>query len=243
MFTGGEAVPYDRAADFEERTGARVLQFYGSNETGALSCTSLRDDRVRRLTTAGRVIPEMHVRLRSEAGDPVEQRPGQGVPACRGPATCLGYAGGDDADEGLFTPDGWMLMGDIVSIDQDGYLRVIGRVSDFIIRGGKNISAVAVEEEVATHPAVALAAAVPMPDPIFGERVCAVVELRTGYPELSLEDLCEHLSARGVSKEWYPEHLIVRRALPRSSGGKVAKGVLRQELRTFSELSTAASEG
>ena len=236
MFTGGEAVPYDRAADFEERTGARVLQFYGSNETGALSVTTLRDDRRHRLTTAGRVIPEMNVRLLSEAGESIERRPAQGVPACRGPATCLGYAGADGADSGLFTSDGWMLMGDIVSIDEDGYLRVIGRVSDFIIRGGKNISAVAVEEEVATHPAVALAAAVPMQDPVFGERVCAVVELRAGYQALSLEELCDHLSARGVTREWHPERLIVRDELPRSSGGKVAKGVLRQEMRDWSEL-------
>jgi acyl-CoA synthetase len=59
LFTGGEAVPYERAAEFEERTGARVLQFYGSNETGALSRTSLRDSRNVRLRTAGRVIPEM----------------------------------------------------------------------------------------------------------------------------------------------------------------------------------------
>jgi acyl-CoA synthetase len=109
-------------------------------------------------------------------------------------------------------------------------LRVIGRTSDFIIRGGKNISAPAVEDEVSTHPAVALAAVVGMPDPIFGERVCAYVEVRDGTT-LSLEELTEHLANRGVSKEWFPERLVVVDELPRSSGGKVAKGDLRADIR------------
>ncbi len=91
----------------------------------------------------------------------------------------LGYLGGTDHDK-LFTKDGWMRMGDICELDSDGYLSLAGRTSDFILRGGKNISAVAVEEVVATHPAVAVAAAVAMPDPVFGERVCAFVELKRG---------------------------------------------------------------
>src|SRR6185312_5500467 len=63
MFTGGEMVPYERAKEFEDRTGAHVLQFYGSNETGALSCTTPDDPQEKRLHTAGKVIPEMQVRL------------------------------------------------------------------------------------------------------------------------------------------------------------------------------------
>ncbi|WP_067797025.1 class I adenylate-forming enzyme family protein [Actinomadura formosensis] len=230
MFTGGEAVPYDRAARFEETTGAKVLQFYGSNETGALSCTSLDDTREHRLRTAGRIIPEMRVRLFDPAdGSDItgSGRPGQ--PGCKGPATCSGYYDDPEADEKLFTPDGWMLMADIVEIDADGYLRVVGRLSDLIIRGGKNISAAAVEEEVGTHPAVALAAAVAMPDEVFGERVCVYAELRPGAA-LTLDDLTAHLTERGVSREWHPERLIVLDALPRSSGGKVAKGELRDDI-------------
>ena len=74
-----------------------------------------------------------------------------------------------------------MRMGDICELDADGYLTLTGRTSDFILRGGKNISAVQVEEAVATHPAVAVAAAVAMPDPLFGERVCVFVELKTRF--------------------------------------------------------------
>jgi acyl-CoA synthetase len=228
LFTGGEAVPYERAAAFEERTGARVLQFYGSNETGALSRTTLGDSREVRLRTAGHVIPEMDVRLFDESLRDVTAS-GRGQPGCRGPLVSGGYHDDDDANAELFTGDGYMLTGDIATLDPDGVLRVVGRAADFIIRGGKNISGPAVEEAVATHPAVALAAAVAMPDPIFGERVCVYAELRAGG-SLSLEALVAHLRGRGVSVEQLPEHLVVVDALPRASGGKVAKGELRADI-------------
>jgi acyl-CoA synthetase len=140
LFTGGEAVPYQRAAAFEERTGARVLQFYGSNESGALSCTTLRDTRDVRLRTAGHVIPEMHVRLFDAERRDVTAS-GRGQPGCRGPLMSAGYWEDDAGNAQLFTSDGWMLMGDIATLDADGVLCVVGRTADIIIRGGKNISA------------------------------------------------------------------------------------------------------
>ena len=93
MFTGGEAVPYQRAAEFEEATGAAVLQFYGSNETGALSCTTSTDDRDHRLRTAGRVIPEMQVRLfdpRPVPTSPAVAGPGSRRARGRSPASATG---------------------------------------------------------------------------------------------------------------------------------------------------------
>jgi acyl-CoA synthetase len=234
LFTGGEAVPYARAAAFEDATGARVLQFYGSNETGAVSGTTLDDPREKRLRTAGRPIPEMRVRLFDDAGRDVTAS-GTGQPGCRGPTLSRGYYGdGDDvaaANAALIRDDGWMLLGDRVTIDADGYLSVVGRIDDFIIRGGKNISGPAVEEQVATHPAVALAAAVAMPDPVFGERVCVYVELRPGHADPTLADLTRHLADRGASKETWPERIVVVDALPRGSGGKVAKQALREDVR------------
>jgi len=231
VFTGGEALPYRPAADFEKLTGATILQFYGSNETGILSATTLRDSRERRLRTAGRVVPEMAVRLFDGDRDVTES--GRGQPACRGPATSLGYLGGTDHDK-LFTRDGWMRMGDICELDADGCLTVTGRTSDFILRGGKNISASQVEDAVMTHPAIAVAAAVPMPDPLFGEKVCLYTELVDGQP-IDLPGLVEHLLAIGVSKELLPERLIVVDELPRSSGGKIAKSLLREDIRVRTE--------
>jgi acyl-CoA synthetase len=232
VFAGGEALPYRPAAEFEELTGAKILQFYGSNETGMLSATTVHDSLERRLRTGGRIVPEMAVRLFD--GDQDVTDTGRGQPACRGPATSLGYLGGTDHDK-LFTRDGWMRMGDICEIDAEGYLSVTGRTSDFILRGGKNISASQVEDAVMTHPSVAVAAAVAMPDSVFGEKVCLYAEL-VDSAAITLPGLVEHLLSLGVSKELLPERLIVVDELPRSSGGKVAKGRLREDIRARMEV-------
>jgi acyl-CoA synthetase len=168
----------------------------------------------------------MHLRLYDDARADVTAG-GRGIPGGHGPLTCAGYWDDPAANAQLYAPDGAMLMGDVVEIDTDGYVSVVGRVSDLIIRGGKNISAIQVEAEVDTHPAVDQVGIVPVPDEVFGERVCAVVTLLPGA-SLTLPELTEHLLARGLGKELLPEHLVVLEELPRSSGGKVAKGELRR---------------
>ena len=226
MFTGGEAIPYEPARRFEQVTGAMILNFYGSNESGFATATSVRDPQSKRLATSGRPQPGTELRLYENGEDVTNSRRGQ--PASRGPAVCLGYLDDPGANAELFTADGFVLHADVAEVDAEGYLSVVGRKSDLIIRGGKNISAREVEDEVAAHPRVALAAAVPVPDRVFGERVCVYVELR-GDGALTLEELTGFLLKRGVSKEILPERLIVLDELPRSSGDKVAKSELRRE--------------
>ena len=85
------------------------------------------------------MIEEMNVRLFDEQGQDVTSK-GRGQPGCKGPLLSAGYFGDEEAQRALYTQEGWMLVGDIVEIGEDGYLRVIGRADDFIIRGGKNIS-------------------------------------------------------------------------------------------------------
>jgi acyl-CoA synthetase len=230
MYTGGEAVPYSKAEEFEKRTGTTILNMYGSNETGVQSYTTVDDPRERRLTTGGRIIPETEVRLFGEDGAEIGFGTGAGRPASIGIVRSRGYHQDQAANAELFTPDGWMLMGDLVTIDDEGYLTIVGRTSDFIIRGGKNISAPAVEDEVSSMPGLIRCAAVAMPDEIFGERVCIYV-IPTAGVEITLDDVRAHLAARGVSKEWFPEHLIVVDALPVAPGGKLAKSVLREDIR------------
>ena len=230
MFTGGEAVPASRAKDFETRSGCKVLQFYGSNETGVLSGTKLTDSDEVRFETAGYVEPDMHVRLYDETSTNLVS--GSGRPACKGPATCIGYLD-TEANAQLFTEDGWMLMGDVCSVDENGLLRVTGRTSDIIIRGGKNISAPQVEDEVSSHPSIALAAAVAKPDSVFGERVFVFVELTADAAPITLEQLKEFLIGRGVSVELIPEGMEIVDELPRSSGDKLAKGALRDRARSI----------
>jgi acyl-CoA synthetase len=235
MFTGGEAVPYTQALQFEQVTGAMVLNFYGSNESGFATATTIRDPQEKRLRTSGRPQPGTELRLYDGGRDVTAS--GRGQPATRGPAVCLGYLDDPEANAELFTADGFALHADIAEIDGEGYLTVIGRTSDLIIRGGKNISAREVEDEVAAHPRVALAAAVAIPDPVFGERVCVFAELHDSG-QLELGELTGFLLARGVSREILPERLVVVRELPRSPGGKVAKAALRKAAR---ELPSAPS--
>lgn len=236
LFTGGEAVPERQARNFELRTGASVLQFYGSNETGAVSATRPEDPPSKRLTTAGRPFPELQLRLFDGEGRDVTAS-GRGRPAVKGAVVSRGYLGAPDANRELITPDGWVKLGDLVELDPDGYLRVIGRTDDIIIRGGKNLSAAAIEEGVSSHPSVALVAAIGMPDRVFGERAAAYVELRPGT-HLALEDLREHLRGTGFARELWPEALVVLPELPRGVGGKVAKGALREDAkRRFGDAS------
>jgi acyl-CoA synthetase len=230
MFTGGEAVPYHKAEEFETRTGAAIVNMYGSNETGVQSYTTIDDPRERRLTTGGKLIPETQVRLFAENGAELPIPGGPGRPASIGIVRSRGYYEDPSANAELFTPDGWMLMGDLVTIDEEGYLSVVGRTSDFIIRGGKNISAPAVEEEVGTMPGIIRCAAVAMPDEVFGERVCVYVVPSAGV-HITLDEIRTHLSSRGVSKEWFPEYLVVTDELPTSDGGKLAKAALRADIR------------
>ncbi len=240
LFTGGEMVPPDRAAQWELETGSRVLQFYGSNETGALSATALEDPDTVRLHTAGHIIAELSVRLYDpDTGADITATGGPGIAACKGEINCLGYLDDDHANQALYTPDGWMRTGDLCTIDSDGVLTVAGRASDFIIRGGKNISAAVVEQECATMPGVLLAAAVAKRDSVYGERVCVFLAVAPETPAINLETLRVHLSSRGVGKEYWPEY--VRTAigdLVRSSGGKVAKAELRALAEQLPQLET-----
>lgn len=230
VYTGGEAVPFERARAFERRTGALVLQFYGSNESGALSCTTVHDTEDQRLRTAGRVLPEMAVELVDPAtGATVTGAGERGQPVCYGPLMSPGYLGDPAANDQLFDAHGRMRMADLATISADGYLTVVGRVADIIIRGGANISAGEVEADISSHPAVALAAVVGMPDPTFGERVCAFVQLVDGG-RLDLDTLRAHLRERGVSPQCWPERLEIVATMPRNAGEKIAKDDLRRRV-------------
>lgn len=240
MFTGGEMVPYERALDFERRTGAAVLQFYGSNETGGFSRTGLSDPQEKRLTTSGRTIGCMNIRLFDDAGNDITAS-GTGQPGGKGPLLSAGYFNDPEANARLFTRDGYMLMEDIVSIDAEGYLRVAGRKGDFVIRGGKNISCAAVEQAAATHPSIALAAAVGVPDPVLGERVMLFAVLHAGAA-LDLPALTGFLAQQGVSREIFPEYLEICSELPRSAGDKIAKGELRARARAVMETRESAPD-
>jgi acyl-CoA synthetase len=234
LFTGGERVPADRAADFETRFGCSVLQFFGSNEAGPISVTRVSDTRAHRLSTSGRTIAEMNLRLIDAAGVDVTVSGGPGQCACRGPGLTPGYLNDPEANQALFRPDGWLMTGDFAVLDEHGYLSVVGRVSDLIIRGGHNVSALMIEDELTTHPRIAQVAAVAAPDATLGERVCVYVVLRPGasaaQAPFTIADIQSHLGANGVSKSDWPELLVLVDELPVAPGGKVRKAELRDDI-------------
>ena len=124
-----------------------------------------------------------------------------------------------------------MRIGDLCEIDADGYLRVVGRTSDIIIRGGKNISAPAVEAEVAEPSRRSRWRRRCRCPTRSSANACASTPSCSRTSTLELDELVAYLRERGVSPEWFPERLVVVDALPRASGGKVAKGELRADIR------------
>lgn len=229
VFTGGERLNSERAEEFERRTGASILQFYGSNESGPISVTRVADTREKRLSTVGHPIPGQHVRLFDAEGADVTGSGGPGQCAAFGPGITPGYYEDPQANATLFRADGWLLTGDLASADTEGYLHLAGRTADLIIRGGQNVSVLEVETEVGAHPRVAQVAAIGVPDPTLGERVCAVISTRDGQ-DIDLDEVREHLAARGVSKHCWPERIRVLPELPLSAGGKLDKQRLRKQL-------------
>lgn len=178
--------------------------------------------------TVGPPVPG--VQVRAVDGHGVELGAGQeGELRLKGPQCFLGYAD-PTLDADAFDSDGWLRTGDLGLIDADGNVRVTGRTKDAIIRNAENISALEIENALATHPAVADVAVIGIPDPRTGERVCAVVVPATA-DGVSLESLVRHCHSRGLSRYKHPEHLVVVDTLPRNQFGKVIKKDLRDAFR------------
>jgi cyclohexanecarboxylate-CoA ligase len=215
------------------REGARAFgcwckRTYGSTEYPTLTTGHLGDEPERDATTDGPLIGDGELRIvdpqtLEEVGG---GRPGELL--ARGPEMFTGYLD-PDLDRDAFVAGGWFRTGDLAVYDGE-YLTIVDRLKDVIIRGGENISALEVESLLVTHPDVADAACVAMPDAVMGEKVCAYVIPRDGAtPEL--DDLRTHLLARGLARFKLPERLELRDALPRTASGKVQKAPLRDEVR------------
>lgn len=128
---------------------------------------------------------------------------------------------------------GWLHTGDVGRFDDDGYLTLVDRVKDLIIRGGENIYPKEIEDVLYTHPAVLEAAVVGQPDPVFGEQPVAFVVLRPGLTAAA-DELVDHCRP-SLARYKVPRAVYIEQALPKNAVGKVAKPVLRQQLRADGE--------
>lgn len=215
------------AARFGPEGGCWCKRTYGSTEYPTLTTGRLGDDPERQATTDGVIIGPAEVRI----VDPITlvdvAEGAAGELWARGPEMFSGYLDAD-LDSAAFAPDGWFRTGDLATY-VDGYLTIVDRLKDIVIRGGENISAAEVEHALLSHPAVADCAVVAVPDAVMGERACAFVIPRGDVPP-TLADLAAHVAAQGLAPFKRPERLELRDSLPRTPSGKVQKGLLRDEL-------------
>jgi acyl-CoA synthetase len=215
---GGSTVPV-AVTERATRLGITVFRSYGSTEHPSITGCLLDDPEHKRLTTDGRALPGVELRLEPD-----------GEIVSRGPDCCVGYTD-PELTAAAFDADGWYRTGDVGVLDADGYLTITDRVSDIIIRGGENISAQEVEELLHGLDAVAEVSVVAAPDERLGEHAAAVVRVRPGAPPPTLADVRAHLAAAGLARQKWPESLHVVDELPRTPSGKVQKFRLRQQLR------------
>lgn len=227
---GGSPVPR-RLMERARRLGVRLHSVYGSTESAPHTMTTVLDSDERVLTTDGRACPGTEIRI----VDPATHRtlpPGvEGEEASRGPAVFSGYLGQPDLTARVLDEDGWYYSGDLAVADEEGYIRITGRMKDLIIRGGENISPSEVERALMDHPSIAAAAAIAIPDDVMGQRVYAYLVARDGAAPLDVADLQEWFVARGMAKFKIPEFVEYLDEMPLTSSGKTDKVTLRRRLR------------
>ncbi|MGV0714206.1 AMP-binding protein [Mycolicibacterium sp. XJ662] len=187
--------------------------------------------------TVGRPVPGVSIRVVDD-NERVVGVGEEGELRLKGPQCFLGYV--DEAlNADAFDEDGWFRSGDRGRIDADGNVVVTGRIKDAIIRNAENISALEIEGVLATHPAVADVAVIGVPDPVTGERVCAVVVPEPGA-EVTLSALADHCQGQGLSRHKFPERLELVDALPRNLTGKVLKADLRARFHSSAQRDKGA---
>ncbi|HLH67798.1 MAG TPA: AMP-binding protein [Candidatus Dormibacteraeota bacterium] len=216
---GGAPVPAElvRAA---ARQGVTVLRLYGSTEVLVATWNRRSSPEQKRIETDGCAVDGVEVQTWDGAGQPVVGEPGE--IQTRGPNTCVGFFDDPERTAATFHPEGWVRSGDLASMDEDGYLTVVGRLKEIIIRGGLNIAPREIEEVLLRMPGVRAAAVIGLPHPRLGEIGCACVVPAEGV-ELTLESVRAHLDAAGLARFKQPERLELVDAIPMTSTGKVQK--------------------
>jgi acyl-CoA synthetase len=226
---GGSAVPVavmQRVTDL----GITAFRSYGSTEHPSITGSLIDEPEEKRLTTDGRALPGVEVRLGED-----------GQILSRGPDCFVGYID-PELTAAVFDEDGWYHTGDVGVLDDEGYLTITDRISDIIIRGGENISAVEIEELMMGLDEVAEVCVVAAPDDRLGERAAAIVRVHEGRSAPSMQAVRDHLAAAGLARQKWPEAIYQVQELPRTPSGKVQKFVLRQQLREGKLRSSGAEE-
>jgi fatty-acyl-CoA synthase len=201
---------------------------YGMTETSPVSFQSSRDDALDlRVSTVGRIQPHLEVRIVDPDGQVVPR--GQPGELCtRGYSVMLGYWGDEARTKEAIDADGWMHTGDLATIDDDGYCRIVGRIKDMVIRGGENIYPREVEEFLHRHPDVQDVQVVGVPDERYGEELCAWIVPRTGA---ALDEDAVRAFCQGqIAHYKVPRYIRLVDRFPTTVTGKVQKFQIREEM-------------
>ena len=217
---GGAPVP-PRLVDAATEVGIGVLRLYGSTEVlvGSWNRPSSTDEQ--RRTTDGVAISGVDLEVRGADNQPVSAgTPGELV--TRGPNTCVGFFDDPERTAAVFEPGGWVRSGDTVTIGDAGYLTVVGRTKEILIRGGINIAPREIEDLLLGFAEVERAAVIGLPDDRLGERTCACVVVRPGA-SLDLPEVVARFEALGVATYKWPQRLEILDTLPSTASGKIRK--------------------
>jgi len=206
---------------------------YGLTESASVATSNTGDEYLTHPDSVGRPAPTVEIAVVDADGRPMPTG-ATGEIWLRGPTIMRrGYWNRSEATAEAITSDGWFRSGDIGRFDEDGFLYLVDRAKDMIIRGGENVYCVEVEQVLFEHPDVVDAAVVGVPHKVLGEEVKAVVQLKPGS-SATVEDLRTHCSAR-LANFKVPEYVELRdEPLPRNPAGKVLKNLLRGDETPFS---------
>jgi len=219
--SGAAPCPWELAEEWRKRTGVRILRGYGMTELFR-PISYLAGDAMDLPDAIGRPVPGVEVRAVDEAGRPLP--PGEvGELWIKSPAAMDGYLDAPEETRAVLG-GGWFKTGDLVSLSPDGFVRIVGRKRELILRGGYSVFPAEVETALLTHPAVAEAAVIGVAHAELGEEVIAFATLRPGSTVRS-EELIAHCKERLAAYK-YPRRIVIVDQLPRGATGKVLKSRL-----------------
>jgi 2,3-dihydroxybenzoate-AMP ligase/mycobactin salicyl-AMP ligase len=226
---GGSHMPPELIRKVYDKLKCKFFNVFGMSE-GPCTQTRYEDpDEVVFQTVGWPVCPYDKFKVIDSDGNELPHGK-EGELVVRGPCIFRGYYKAEVENQAAFTIDGFFRTGDIAKFDPEGRLIITGRKKDIIIRGGENISAKEVEELISSHPKVVQAAAVGMPDPILGERVCAFIKLKKDMT-VSFEEMISFLKEKKTSVLYLPERIEIIEEIPLTNVGKVDKKRLREEIK------------
>ncbi len=199
---------------------------YGMTETGPVSFqTSVDDSEERRVTTVGRVLPHIEIKIVDDDGR-IVPRNQSGELLTRGYCVMPFYWGDAERTAGAIDQARWIASGDIATLDDEGYCQIVGRIKDMLIRGGENIFPREIEEFLYQHPKIELAEVIGVPDAKYGEQVCAWIKLRDG--ETVSEDEIKQFCKGKIAHFKIPHYIKFVDSFPMTVTGKVQKYVMRE---------------